>query len=341
MKGLDSDRSPSGWQVVRLGDVANVAFSTVDKKSVDDEDPIALCNYTDVFYNRRIRPGMDFMAATATPVERQRWALKKGDVLFTKASETPEEIGIPSYVSEDMSDVLCGYHLGMARPQAGLIHGAYLSEILGSSMSRRQFARIANGVTRFGLTLGATRSLSILLPPLPEQRAIAAILESVDEAIERTEAVIAATEHLRDALLHELLTRGVPGWHTEWGYLPGIGTIPADWEVVNLGDESERITKGTTPTTLGRQYTSSGVRFLRVENIADDGTIRGGEPRFIDQDTHNALSRSILRQNDLVLSIAGALGRSALITEDVLPSNLNQALAIIRLSAASRVLPAF
>ena len=62
------------------------------------------------------------------------------------------------------------------------------------------------------------------------------MLDSIDEAIERTEAVIAATERLRDALLHELLTRGVPGWHTEWKEVPGIGTIPADWEVVRLGD---------------------------------------------------------------------------------------------------------
>ena len=94
------------------------------------------------------------------------------------------------------------------------------------------------------------KSLLILLPPLPEQRAIAAVLDSIDEAIERTEAVIAATERLRDALLHELLTRGVPGWHTEWKEAPGIGTIPnsfADWEVVRLGDVAE-VGDGTVAT---------------------------------------------------------------------------------------------
>ena len=79
----------------------------------------------------------------------------------------------------------------------------------------------------------------MLLPPLPEQRAIADVLDSIDEAIERTEAVIAATETLRDSLLHELLTRGVPGWHTEWKDAPGIGTIPVDWEVVRLGEVCE------------------------------------------------------------------------------------------------------
>ena len=78
--------------------------------------------------------------------------------------------------------------------------------------------------------------LQVLLPPTHEQRAIAVVLDSIDEAIERTEAVVAATERLRDALLHELLTRGVPGWHTEWKNAPGIGAIPACWEVKRLRD---------------------------------------------------------------------------------------------------------
>ena len=61
----------------------------------------------------------------------------------------------------------------------------------------------------------ALKKEAIVLPPLAEQRAIAAVLDSIDEAIERTEEVITATERLRDALLHELLTRGLPGWHSE------------------------------------------------------------------------------------------------------------------------------
>ena len=94
-------------------------------------------------------------------------------------------------------------------------------------------------MTRFGLTLDATRNIPLLLPPLPEQRSIAAVLDSIDEAIENTEGVIITTEQLRDALLHQLLTHGVPGWHTEWKDMPGLGTIPGDWDVVRLGELTE------------------------------------------------------------------------------------------------------
>ena len=78
-----------------------------------------------------------------------------------------------------------------------------------------------------GLNRDDVYSLNRSLPPLAEQRAIAAVLDAIDEAIERTEAVVAATERLRDALLHQLLTRGISGWHTAWKDVPSFGTIPA------------------------------------------------------------------------------------------------------------------
>ena len=237
--GIVRDPTPTGWRAAHLGEVAEVMFSSVDKRVIDGETSVELCNYTDVFYNRRIHAGLKFMAATAKPSECVRWELKRGDVLFTKDSETPDEIGIPAFVTEDMPGVLCGYHLGRARPNEKLVNGAFLAELLRSPHVSKLFAKVSNGVTRFGLTLGAANSLPILLPPLTEQRAIAAVLDSIDGAIERTDEVIAATERLRDALLHELLTRGVPGWHSAWKDVPGLGMVPASWEVVRLGDVAE------------------------------------------------------------------------------------------------------
>ena len=296
---------------MRLGDVADVSFSGVDKKIVDGEVPIELCNYTDVFYNRRIRAGMKLMRATATQVERDTWSLKKGDVLFTKDSETPDEIGVPSFVSDDMPNVLCGYHLGLARPSSDLACGAFLARALASRASAQELSRIANGVTRFGLTLGATRNLAILLPPLPEQRAIAAVLDSIDEAIERTEAVIAATERLRDALLHELLTRGVPGWHSEWKDAPGIGTIPACWEVVRLGEvtQVERGKFAHRPRNEPRFY-GGDVPFVQTGDV-----VRANGRINHHSQTLNDLGLSISRlfpAGTIIVTIAANIGETAI-----------------------------
>ncbi len=114
--------------------------------------------------------------------------------------------------------------------------------------------------------------LPLLLPPLREQRAIAAVLDSIDKAIERTEEVIAATERLRDALLHHLLTRGLPGHHTAWRDAPGLGAIPACWEVVRLGDVAE-VDRGVS---WAREQESSvpltsTVPVVRIGNVQRDG----------------------------------------------------------------------
>ena len=327
---------PDGWQSVRLGDVADIAFSGVDKKTVKGEVPVELCNYTDVFYNRRIRPGMGFMAATASPVECQRYALRKGDVLFTKDSETPEEIGIPSYVVEDMPNVLCGYHLGLARPANGTVNGAFLARTLASEASAREFARIANGVTRFGLTLDATRSLPILLPPLTEQQAIAAVLDSIDEAIEDTEAVITATERLRDALLHELLTRGVPGWHTQWKDVPGIGTIPASWEVVRLGDVA--VVKGGKRLPKGTSFADgdTGLPYIRVVDF-QNRTVKTSDIKFLLPEVHKSISRYTISSSDVYISIAGTIGLVGTIPTHFDGANLTENAAKIAIDSQGKL----
>ena len=139
------------------------------------------------------------------------------------------------------------------------------------------------------------------LPPLHEQHAIAAVLDSVDEAIEGTEAVIAATEQLRDSLLHELLTRGVHGWHTEWKEVPGLGTIPADWDVVRLGDVLESTTYGTNASLDG----ATGTPVLRMNNL-QDGEIDLSDVRMADLTDEN-LSEMNLVPGDILFNRTNSL----------------------------------
>ena len=146
------------------------------------------------------------------------------------------------------------------------IHPSYGFALLNWSQTKAYFERRAKkAVNQASINQQDIQELPLSLPLLPEQRAIAAVLDSIDDAIERTEAVIAATEQLRDSLLHQLLTRGVPGWHTEWKDVPGLGTIPADWEVVRLGGVIESATYGTN-AQLGSQ---GAVAILRMNNLQD------------------------------------------------------------------------
>ena len=109
------------------------------------------------------------------------------------------------------------------------------------------YKRIGEGTVhrRKSISFERLGALPLAIPTIQEQRRILAVLDSIDDAIEGAEAVIAATEGLRDALLHDLLTCGLPGQHSEWRDVPGLGTIPADWKVVQLGDVLESTTYGT------------------------------------------------------------------------------------------------
>lgn len=102
------------------------------------------------------------------------------------------------------------------------------------------------------------------------------------------------------------------------------------WRTVRLGDVSSLITKGTTPTTIGGKFVSSGINFIKAESISDDGNFIGNKFGHIDEETNELLRRSIVCENDILYSIAGVIGRSARVTKDILPANTNQALAIVR-----------
>lgn len=103
------------------------------------------------------------------------------------------------------------------------------------------------------------------------------------------------------------------------------------WKRTPLTKVSEVVTKGTTPTTLGKQFVSSGIPFLRAQNINGSNIILNDELLFIDEATNKLLSRSKIKSNDVLLSIAGSIGRSAVVPEHYPLLNCNQAIAIIRL----------
>lgn len=185
---FDETNLPEGWKRLPFTELAEVLFSGVDKKTSHDEIKVRLCNYVDVFHNNHILRGINFMEATASETEISNFELRRGDVVFTKDSETPDEIAEPAYVAEDLDGVICGYHLGIARPKEN-VDGLFLYYAMKEPAVRRQFSRAANGVTRFGLTLGALKSVIIPTPTPLLQRRIAAILSTWDETSQRVARV--------------------------------------------------------------------------------------------------------------------------------------------------------
>lgn len=168
---------PEHWQVRRQRNVLQMLVSTVDKHIIDGEMPVRLCNYVDVYKNERITHSLQFMRATATSDEISQFRLQRGDVLITKDSEAWNDIGVPALVEYAAPDLVCGYHLAILRPHLDVVASHYLLRTLQSQAVAVQYHVTANGVTRYGLSHNAIKSIFLPIPPLAEQEAIARFLE--------------------------------------------------------------------------------------------------------------------------------------------------------------------
>ena len=108
---------------------------------------------------------------------------------------------------------------------------------------------------------------------------------------------------------------------------------------IQLSEIADLITKGTTPTTFGYEFKDEGVNFLKIECFDENGAFLESKVTHISEECHKKLKRSQLKAGDVLFSIAGAIGRVAIVTEEMIPANTNQALAIIRISDEQVYLP--
>ncbi|MCP9300748.1 restriction endonuclease subunit S [Bacillus halotolerans] len=200
---------PEHWEIKKIKNIANVYSSNVDKKSVEGEKEVLLCNYVDVYYNDSITADINFMKATAKDEQIKTFTLKKHDVIITKDSESPKDIAIPTWVSQDLDGVVCGYHLSLIRCFENTL-GHYLYYTLESNQIKEQFYTKANGVTRFGLSKEAIKNGLIAIPPFNEQLEIAEMLNNVNQevrsTVEKLKIQIEKLKEYRQSLIYEAVT---------------------------------------------------------------------------------------------------------------------------------------
>lgn len=167
---------PEHWEVSKLGYLANCFPSNIDKHSKVNEREVRLCNYTDVYKNDYITNDMDLMIATATVDQISKFTLKKGDIVITKDSESASDIAVPTYIKEELTNVVCGYHLAMIRTYQRS-YSRYLFRALQTKLFNTQFEICSNGITRVGLGSSDLKSGYFLVPSEQEQIEIAEYIE--------------------------------------------------------------------------------------------------------------------------------------------------------------------
>lgn len=228
-KSTGSNTIPVGWRILRLDEIADVVGGSTPSRSKPSfwsgSIPWVVPSEVSQLNGRYLRHTRDMITETGARSASLK-TLPAGSVLLTTratigavaicSAPTTTNQGFQSLVPHNGTDSLWLFYRVRA-----LTH---------------EFTRRAAGSTFREVSRQSVRGVPVPFPPLAEQQAIAEVLDAIDGAIERTDEVIAATELLREALLHELLTKGLPGWHTEWQDTPASASFPADWQRVRLGD---------------------------------------------------------------------------------------------------------
>lgn len=293
----------------KLGDIATVEISGVDKKIKDGEKEIRLCNFVDVYYNWAITTAQHdgFMLATARPNEISKFQLKKGQVALTKDSETRDDIGIATYIADDFDDAILGYHCALVTPNKDILDGRYLNALLHTDYAKKYFACNASGSgQRYALSVEALNSFPVPMIPLRDQERIGEIFSALDKKIELNRRINQNLEAMAKQLYDYWFVQfdfpneeGKPykssGGEMVWNEKLKR-EIPKEWTVAKLTDEMELQYGFPFSTDLFTEQVTS-VPVVRIRDILDNSISA--------YTTEDVEGRYLLKKQDLLIGMDG------------------------------------
>lgn len=328
-----SECVPDGWETTTLGELGEFSTSSVDKKLNSSELPVRLINYMDVYRNRYLDSTMNLMPVTATRAEIEKSQVRSGDMFFTPSSETPDDIGHSAVLIDETPDTLHSYHTVRLRihPSKNVVN-RFRGRLASAKSTLKHFSIRATGSTRYTLSLGDFRSAPVNLPPVEEQSKIAQVLDTLDAAIAQTEAIIAKLKAVKQGMLHDLLTRGIdangelrpPLSEAPQQYKhSSLGWIPRSWDPVELDslvDPKRPVVYGILMPGYGYP---GGIPVIKVKDI-NGGQIQLDDLLLTSPKIDREYSRSKLVAGDLLFTIRGTVGRTAIVPAQLEGANITQ-----------------
>lgn len=317
---------PVGWKIARGKNILKLM-----KRSPDTDDEVITCFRDGEVTLRKNRREEGF---TFSDKEIGYQGIKKGDLVIHGMDGFAGAIGISN------SDGKGSPVLVVCTTKE---NSRYLMYYLRTLAMQDVFLALATGIRERSCDLRWNKIADLLfpVPEINEQYCIADYLDrkcsQIDDIIAKQQKIIEKLKEYKLSVITEAVTKGLnPDVSMKDSGVDWIGEIPEHWEIRKLKSITEIISKGTTPSTIGKDLRSFGeIRFLKAENIQNNRVIL--EPEFyIDNETHSMLKRSQLQVNDILFVIAGAtIGKTAILSTDVIPANTNQAVSFIRLKEQS------
>jgi len=308
------------WPMVPLGDIFEIARGgsprPIDQYITDDPDGVNWISIRDASNSSKyIRKTEKKILPSGVSKSRR---VKPGDFLLTNSMS----FGRP-YILQTSGCIHDGWLVLSSDKE--VVDQDYFYHLLGSDFIYRKFALLAAGAVVKNLNTDLVKTVSVPLPPLPEQRRIAAILDKADALRAKRRLAIAKLDQLLQSVFLEMFGDPV--------------TNPKGWPRASLEELATKIGSGATPTGGDESYKASGISLIRSLNV-HDGDFRWPKLAFIDDDQALKLRNVIVEADDVLLNITGAsVARVCRAPTQVLPARVNQHVSIIR--CGTRIKPAY
>ena len=322
---------PKDWTISRIDKEFNVRNEKVSDK---EYPPLSVTK-------QGILPQLENVAKSDNGDNRKKVCV--GDFVINSRADRKGSCGVSIY--DGSVSLICN----VLTPKK--LHPQYVHSLFRNYYFSEEFYRWGSGIVDdlWSTNIEKMKKINIPIPMGEEDEKIANFLDKktsqFDSIISKKEALIEKLEEAKKSLISEVVTGKVKVVKSN-GYdlvkrssddmkdsgVEWIGEIPKDWEVKRIKQISNVISKGTTPSTIGREIADNGkIRFLKAENIYD-GDICLTPQFFIDEETNKILKRSELKEHDVLFVIAGAtIGKTAIVKKAHCPANTNQAISFIRL----------
>ncbi|WP_210498182.1 restriction endonuclease subunit S [Vibrio crassostreae] len=323
---------PNGWKSTRLNKIAETVTSgSRDWAQYYSESGSKFIRMTnlprDGIYLKL--DDLKYVNVHSNSSDGKRTSLKEGDLLISITAE----LGKIGWVPPALGEAYINQHTALVRIKKESAYSKYIAYLLSSHAMNHKINRLNDSGAKAGLNLPTIRSIPMVLPPLPEQRKIANILSTWDNAISTTERLIEASKQQKKALMQQLLTGKKRLVNPETSK-----AFEGEWEEVKLGDIST-ITRlaGAEYSDIWETKENGEIIALRGFNIGQNKLILRNLER-IDNQLSLKLSRSRLSKNDIVFPCVGSIGKACLITEDG-KFHINQNIA--KITPSQNVIPLF
>ncbi len=326
----------SEWPAVPLGELYSYRSGLSKPRSAFGSG-FGFLSFKDVFYNFFVPDELSELVQS-TEKERDASSVRRGDVFLTRTSETMEELGMSSVALRDYEGATFNGFCKRLRPLGSdTVVPEYAAYYFRSPLFRQAVTAMSSMSTRASLNNGMLDRLTILLPPRPTQRAIAAVLKALDDKIDVNRKMNRTLEEMAQAIFKS--------WFIDYdGHdeLVGseLGPIPKGWEV-RRGDQIADVAIGKTPPRKEREWFSTNPADIRWMSIRDMGKCGAFIIETAEHLTEAAIERFRVRRippNTVVLSFKLTVGRVAITDGEMLS---NEAIAHFKLASGADLTPHF